>query len=316
MDQQYIRRVKHLGIFRKLMNSIKSPLYPEKEAYLYSTFGTDKIISLYNDIDINVERFFNEPEIYLYRCKYTGYLFYYPFNIIADAAFYEDISKNRPYYSQRWEHFRALKYIENKEKVLEIGSGFGMFLSMLKEKNISAKGLELNPLAVKECKLQNFDVEECLIQDEAEKNNGKYDVVATFQVLEHITEVKSFIQAAIDTIKPGGKLIVGVPNNNPYLFISDKYHTLNLPPHHAGLWNKRSLKSLEKIFPIKCEAIEFEPLNTTYEYFIQFHLKNAPTKILRKTLNILYKTTPNILRKICCRLIKGRNIMVIFSKID
>jgi len=307
--------MKHPGKFQKLMNSIKSPLNPEKEAYLDSKFDTKKIISLYNAIDVKVDRFFDKPEIYLYKCKYTGYRFYYPFNIVADAAFYEDISKNRPYYSQRWEHFRALKYIGKKDKVLEIGSGFGIFLSMLKEKNISAKGLELNPHAVKECKLQNFDVDDCLIQEVAEKNIEKFDVVATFQVLEHITEVKSFIQSALDTIKSGGKLIVGVPNNNPYLFISDKYHTLNLPPHHAGLWNKKSLQSLENIFPIKCKEIEFEPLITTYEYFIQFHINNAPTKILKKAISIFHKTAPNILRKICCRFIKGRNIMVIYSKI-
>ncbi|WP_026839474.1 class I SAM-dependent methyltransferase [Gillisia sp. JM1] len=297
------------------MHSIKSPLNPETEAFLYSSFETDKIIRLYNDINIKVDRFFDEPEIYLYKCKYTGYLFYFPYNIVADAAFYENISKNRPYYSQRWEHFRAIKYIKNNDRVLEIGSGFGIFLSMLREKNISAKGIELNSHAVNQCKIQNLNIEDCLIQEEAEKNKNKYDVVVTFQVLEHITEVRSFIQAAVDTIKPGGKLIVGVPNNNPYLFISDKYHTLNLPPHHAGLWNKRSLKSLEKIFPIKCETIEFEPLNNSYEYFIQYHLKNAPNKILKKTISFLYTVAPNILRKICCKLIKGRNIMVIFSKI-
>ena len=69
-----------------------------------------------------------------------------------------------------------------------------------------------------------------------------------------------FIKDSLLALKPNGKLIIGVPNNNPFLFVNDKYHTLNLPPHHAGLWNKKSLKSLEQIFNIELVSLQYEPL--------------------------------------------------------
>lgn len=297
------------------MKTVTSPLDLKRpETVLEEEFDTKRIIKLYRDIGVDATRFFKTPAIYLFKCQSTGYRFYYPFDIIADAQFYEDLSRSRPYYSKRWEHSRALSFLISSDEVLEIGSGFGIFLNMLKEKDIKARGLELNPLAVENCKNQHLDVEKNLIQKEAQINPKKYDVVTTFQVLEHITEVNSFLDAALECLKPGGRLIIGVPNNNPFLFINDKYHTLNLPPHHAGLWNIKALKSLEKIFPVKLEAIDFEPLALTYEYFINFQINNNKSELVRRCLGHFYRIAPKLLKTLSCKFIKGRNILVVFRK--
>ncbi|MDG1731298.1 MAG: class I SAM-dependent methyltransferase [Algibacter sp.] len=294
---------------------INSPLFCNGgETKLVETFNTSEIIADYKNMNIDVQRFFKEDSILLYECVRTGYRFYYPFSTIGDAKFYDDLSKDRNnYYSHRWEHKIALNYINKSDSVLEIGSGFGVFLNLLKQKKIKAKGLELNPHAVKQCKSQGLDVKEALIQQEALQLKNAYSIICYFQVLEHITEVHDFIKSSLDTLKKDGKLIIGVPNNNPYLFINDKYHTLNLPPHHAGLWNKKSLKSLETIFPLKLEEITFEPLVKTYSYFLNFQINNSNVlvKIILKTLN---KLIPRILKKVLCKFIKGRNVLVVFKK--
>ncbi len=301
-----------------MMNNIKSPLSLDGEnAQLIETFSSETIISKYSALNIEVERFFKEPQVYLYKCQKTGYRFYYPYNTVGDAKFYEDLSKNKSnYYSKRWEHERALSYIGKKESVLEIGSGFGAFLNMLKASSVQSVGLELNPHAVEVCKKNNLLVKNILIENEAQTNNETYDVVCSFQVLEHITHVHSFIKASIDTLKKNGKLIIGVPNNNPYLFVSDKYHTLNLPPHHAGLWDKKSLKALESVFSIKLEKLEFEPLNVNYSYFINFQINNdANSKFLKFVLKGFNKVSPRLLKYILCKFIKGRNVLAVFKKV-
>lgn len=275
------------------------------------------LIKKYKDeINIDVARFFEGyKSIALFKCRDTGYKFYYPFTSIGDKEFYEDLSKNRAnYYSGRWEHNNALKFIGKDKSALEIGSGFGAFLKLLKENKIEAKGLELNPYAVLKCNEEGLDVKQKLIQEEAETNKNVYEVVCYFQVLEHITDVYSFIESSIAVLKKNGKLIIGVPNNNPFLFVNDKFHTLNLPPHHAGLWDKKSLKALEKIFPIKLQNIEFEPLEVSYDYFIDFQINNASNIFIRKILIRLNKTKPILLKKIICRFIKGRNVLAIFIK--
>jgi len=296
---------------------IVSPLTKSPNIKKILEIDSTLIINKYKtEINIDVNRFFKEfKSISLYKCNDTGYKFYYPFTSIGDKEFYEDLSKNRPnYYSNRWEHKKALKFIESDKSVLEIGSGFGAFLKFLKENKIEAKGLELNPHAVLKCLEEGLDVKQKLIQEEAEISINGYDVVCSFQVLEHITEVHSFIESSIEVIKKNGKLIIGVPNNNPFLFINDKYHTLNLPPHHAGLWDKNSLKSLEKLFSLKLMNIEFEPLEVSYSYFINHQIRNASNIFLKKILYLFNKLMPILLKKLICRFIKGRNVIVIYKK--
>lgn len=295
---------------------ILSPLTLSEKVREIETFDVNQIIDNYLKINVNVSNYFkNLNVVSLYECIETGYRFYHPFTTIGDDVFYEDLSQNRPnYYSSRWEHKRALNFIDKRDLILEIGSGFGLFIEFLNSNSINnVTGLELNPLAVKKCQELGLNVNQILIQEQAINYFETYDVVCYFQVLEHITEVKSFIQSSLDTLKKGGRLIIGVPNNNPYIFISDKFHTLNLPPHHAGLWNKKSLKALEKKFPVLLEKLEFEPLENTYDYFLQVQIENA-TFIKKKIIKTLKRFFPKTLKYVCCRLFNGRNILVVFTK--
>ncbi|WOD43983.1 class I SAM-dependent methyltransferase [Hwangdonia lutea] len=293
-----------------------SPLTNSSNVIKHCSFSVTRICNDYSKMGINVERFFKSDLVDLYECVDSGYRFYYPFSCIGDAAFYVDLSLNRTnYYSVRWEHGVALKYLKSNDSVLEIGSGFGAFLNRIKLENIKGKGLELNPFAVKQCIQNGLNVKERLINDEVSINANSYSIVCCFQVLEHITDVNSFIASSIKLLKENGKLIIGVPNNNPYLFVNDKYHTLNLPPHHAGLWNKKALKYLEQIFPIMLVSLEFEPLNVAYTDFLNVQLKNA-NFLTRFVIRISHQVMPNILKKILCKYVKGRNILAVFEKVE
>lgn len=296
--------------------NIQSPLDPNRgPVKLIDTFDAEAIVESYKHLNIEVSRFFKDEKIYLYECLRTKYRFYHPYEIIGDSEFYKDLSENRTsYYSERWEHKEALKYIDKDADVLEIGSGFGAFLKMLNSKTINASGIELNPTAVKRCKEEGLDVDEKFIEDVAAENSKRYDVVCCFQVLEHITTVYEFLNAAVIALETGGKFIIGVPNNNPYLFRYDKLHTLNLPPHHAGLWNKKSLTALTKIFPLKVEDVLFEPIAVTYDTFLNVQLRHAKYFLEKITFKVLHKFMPNILRRLVCRFYKGRNILVVYKK--
>lgn len=299
------------------MSEIKSTLKPkEGKTLLLDRFTSRQIIEAYKEQGLNVERFFSKEYIELYKCVSTGYRFYYPPSIIGDSEFYEELSITRKnYYSERWEHKKSLNFIEEGDKVLEIGSGFGIFLQILKERQINAKGIELNMHAVNHCKDSNLDVEGILIEDIVDDYKEHYDVICSFQVLEHIYDVHNFIENQLKTLKKGGKLIIGVPNNNPYLFINDKYHTLNLPPHHAGLWNKEALFSLERVFNLKVDKLIFEPLSLTYDYFIDFNLKKIRHKKIQYILRNLETKYRPILRKLLSKFINGRNILVVYKKL-
>jgi SAM-dependent methyltransferase len=301
------------------MNKV-NPLNPLCKSYPITkvdSFEVYEILNRYMEQGLDVSRFFDGiKQIDLFECQKTGYRFYYPFASIGDAEFYKDLSLNRKnYYSTRWEHLKILPTLNVKEKVLEIGSGFGDFLKLLKAKGFKAEGIELNPEAITVCEKEGLKIHSVLIDEFAKQYTSKFDVVCYFQVLEHITNVHDFLKDSLMTLKPGGKLIVGVPNNNPYLFVNDKYHTLNLPPHHAGLWNKKSLTALERIFHIKVESLSYEPLEKTYSQFLKTYIQNSKP-IYAKLLKVVHVFLPSLLKKVLCKCIDGRNILVVFRKLS
>jgi hypothetical protein len=99
------------------------------------------------------------------------------------------------------------------------------------------------------------------------------------------------------------------------MFKHDILHTLNLPPHHAGLWNKESFENLSTFFPFKLESIDIEPLREYKEWFtakLQY-LKDKRSfwaGLLSLVPRPLYKTFLRLFRNS----IEGRNIIVVFTK--
>ncbi|WP_051189765.1 class I SAM-dependent methyltransferase [Daejeonella oryzae] len=245
-----------------MINVSINPLLKDHPTVLIKKYSTQKIITNYKKtFDIDVKRFFEKlPTIELRECISTGYKFYYPFGLAGDGKFYSSLQKWDWYYMPwKWEHQKAFEMIEPHMKVLEIGCAEGSFLKKLIEKlNVNAIGLEFNEDVVEQAKLNGLPVYNESLEDFAVRQEGNFDAVCSFQVLEHIANVKSFLENNIKCLKKGGKLIIGVPNNKSFLRL-DEWTLLNMPPHHMGLWTEKSLKNLENHFPIKLKAITFEP---------------------------------------------------------
>jgi SAM-dependent methyltransferase len=224
------------------------------------------------------------------------------------------------YYStNRWEHTYAASLIAPGQKVLEIGSGDGFFLEQLKKSDIDAIGLELNVAAIAKGEKKGLRMYNEMIEDHAAAHAGEYDVVCCFQVLEHIYNVKSFLDASLKALKRGGKLIIGVPNNNPYLFKQDKWHTLNLPPHHAGLWNKRAFTELQKFYDVTPQDIIVEPLSNNKSfartwYLAQRNFYKEKKSFLGRLISVIPTPIGKMIVKLLSPWIDGFNIVAVFTK--
>ena len=299
---------------------VPSPVTASNNTSKIDSFDTKRIIDLYSQIGIGARRFFKDlDEISLYQCNDTAYRFYYPYSIFGDDQFYQELYTTIPnyYLPTRWEYGYAFSQVKPGSKVLEIGCGSGLFLERLKVSKCDVTGLELNSKAIADCRKKGLTVHAELIEPYSENHSNVYDVVCTFQVLEHVSNVKSFISSAIKTLKPGGKLIISVPNSNPYFHKHDKYHTLNLPPHHSGLWNKYSLEKLTEYFPIKLENIKTEPLKEFKEWYLvqmKYHEKNKPwlASLMKLVPRFVYKRV----LKIFSKSIEGAYITAVYQKIE
>lgn len=261
---------------------INSPITNSKNVVLRQKIDVDEIVkSYYSILGIDTSYLFDGlKSISLYECLDTGYRFYYPIQCSGDSGFYENLSKMPWYYSDwKWEYKVSIPFLRSGDKILEIGCGKGAFLKAAKKHVQEVEGIELNEKAPEYGKQIDVTIYNKTVEDLAKEFHGKYDVVLAFQVLEHIHDVKSFIESSLKILKTGGKLIFAVPNNDALFFKykadftqKDFYRDsqgdllfmktakiLNMPPHHFGMWNASSLKKLAPLFGLQIENIISEP---------------------------------------------------------
>jgi len=256
-----------------------SPFDASKEAIIVEKVSVKEIIDAYQkQFNVDVAKIFSSlNEIYICECPITKLRYFYPFGLDGDSDFYKQLSKNEWYYSKdRWEHEEVIKYIDNSDCVLEIGSGDGVFLkNLVAKKDVSYIGLELNLHAIDRAKNKGIKLTNELLNEHVsiKENLEKYDVVCSFQVFEHISSINDAFLDSLKALKKGGKLIVAVPNNDAE-FIGNNIHEskfLNKPPHHVNLFGNESLLKLAEFYDLSVEKIIKEPL---HDMHVDFYLYN------------------------------------------
>ena len=182
------------------------------------------------------------------ECAECGLQFFSP-SIAGDKDFYEELSQSGwwgrdaiEYAKPEWEV--ALRHIEPGHAILDVGCGGSRFDLRLPE-GCTYVGLELNEKQASRVRGEGVDVRLQSIQEHAEHNRAKYDVVCLFQVIEHVDNLMSFLKAATSCLKPGGALVVGCPNVEGFLR-TEHDNLLNMPPHHVTWWSRRSLEHLSR----------------------------------------------------------------------
>lgn len=155
------------------------------------------------------------------------------------------------------------------------------------------------------------------IQEHAKGHIGVYDVVVTFQVLEHVAEIHSFLTAALEVLAPEGHLIIAVPNNDGFIGAQADL-TLNLPPHHMGRWGRDSLKPLTRIFDLDLVSIDFEPLQPQNQSWYQSVMEQKYLPRARWKRSLFYKLGFSHMFKFFLQeqgdTIFGHTIMAVYKK--
>ena len=102
-------------------------------------------------------------------------------------------------------------------EILEVGSHEGLFLKMAKENGYGVLGIEPNEHAAKHALANGIETIEGYFEESFDKvKDKKFDVVALFHTLEHMPDYLGNLEKIKMLMKPGGYLIIEVPNSESY----------------------------------------------------------------------------------------------------
>lgn len=179
----------------------------------------------------------------------------------------------------RIDFIKQFQNIENKQ-VLDIGCGGGILSESLARLGAKTTGIDLAEEVLTVAKLHSLDagikVDYQLIsaEEHAQQHAEQYDIVTCMEMLEHVPEPASIIQAAADSVKTGGWVFFSTLNRNykSYLLgIVAAEHILDLVPKgthtHEKFIKPSELSSMARQSGLSLKdgaGIEFNPLLNKY----------------------------------------------------
>jgi SAM-dependent methyltransferase len=122
------------------------------------------------------------------------------------------------------------KIFRNKQ-VVDFGCGAGIFFDYIKGVADKCIGVDLAEPFARHLRSEGHE----FYKYDSEIPKRIADVVVSFDTLEHVPDPIEFLKKIFKTLKPGGTLIIGVPNQNDYLKkIVPEY--LKFFYHKSHLW--------------------------------------------------------------------------------
>ncbi len=109
--------------------------------------------------------------------------------------------------------------------VCDIGCGGGILTESMAACGATATGIDMGkaPLSVARLHALESDLEidylQTTAEDFAQQHPAGYDVVTCMELLEHVPDPASVIQACFDLVKPGGSVYFSTINRNPKSYL-------------------------------------------------------------------------------------------------
>jgi len=146
----------------------------------------------------------------------------------------------------------VLNLSKKNSHFLDVGCGTGVALNLLEQK-IKCSGVEISDTSIAKCLKKNLDCKKYDGKTLPFKNES-FDIVGSFNVLEHTDKPLEFLTEQKRVLKKRGYLIVVCPN---FLAVTNSYHY-----HTTGV--KQKLSNLqETIRKLASSKIEIKKMETT-----------------------------------------------------
>ncbi|WP_343597755.1 bifunctional 2-polyprenyl-6-hydroxyphenol methylase/3-demethylubiquinol 3-O-methyltransferase UbiG [Acinetobacter sp.] len=171
------------------------------------------------------------------------------------------------------------------KKVLDVGCGGGILAESMARRGADVLGIDMGeaPLAVAQLHAQqhqvnNIQYKQIPVEQLAEEQAGQYDIVTCMEMLEHVPNPASILQACQRLVKPNGYVFFSTINRNPksYLFaIIGAEYVLRMLPKGTHDYHK-FIRPSELAQDIKNAGLELKAMTGLHYNPLTKHYWLAP----------------------------------------
>ncbi len=204
----------------------------------------------------------------LQRCRACGVEFWDPLQHPGEE-FYEtsDLHDIKGRRDLQWRHRQFLKNPPlARGRLLDIGCGTGEFLMHCKKKGFEVFGIDIAARNIEETKKRygiNSLYQGTIKDFVATNNQTKFDIITFFEIVEHLADPIDFINDVKKVLKPGGYIVITVPNAARFGGLKEKEEN---PPNHLFQWRKNPLRLF--LHQEGFTAVTVEEQKISYEFFL------------------------------------------------
>lgn len=174
---------------------------------------------------------------HLVRCRECSFVFAKKIpSQLELATYYEGYGRDdylSPVTVKRYHELldRFEKY-RRTNKMLDVGCGIGYFLEEAKKRGWDVYGTEFTSEAVSICEAKGFNMKKGVL-DVTNYQLEEYDVITSFEVIEHIGNPMEEIMKFHQLLRKGGLLYITTPNFNSFLrfILRANYNVISYPEH-------------------------------------------------------------------------------------
>ena len=189
-----------------------------------------------------------------------------------------------------------IKYIQDvvnkkqldKMKILDVGCGGGLISEGLSKIGANVTGIDFVKdninIARTHAQKSNLNIDYKTLDFENEKISSKFDIIVVFEVLEHLSDWKSFIKKIQSNLKSNGILIISTINKN----LISKFLAIDLAENFLN-WIPPNTHNYHKF--IRPKELEFFLNQNNFKNISFKGLKYNPSKrkwILSEKTNVNY----------------------------
>lgn len=251
------------------------------------------------------------------ECKSCGHI-QTKYKISQDTRYkeyeYSFVSSHSKSYCDYWDRF-AIDNIVPGENVLEIGCNDGYLLNACKKIGCKILGIDPSPNMVSLAKQRGLDVI-CGYFEQTEIKQKTYDVIIANNVVNHIDDLETCMNAVKKSLKKEGRFIVQIPDCD-WMFRSNMFDQIY--HEHVHYFTEKSLTNLASLYGFevkKIQHVDFHGKSLLVTMKIDSKYKKSFTNHCNEfdfdsLSNFIQTKRRNVISKINDTLINGRKIVTL-----